>query len=117
MKFETLGVTGITELKIQTGNPIVNLGRFRVAINGGPIPSLGGNTKGPPWKGTSSVVIPDWDAISKLSENPLTTMHKQSLLKLKATRKHVKGVDKSQEPHRIIKTLQVSPVKPRWPKV
>ena len=28
-------------------------------------------------------------------------MHKQALLKLKATRKHVKGVDKSQEPHRI----------------
>ena len=27
-------------------------------------------------------------------------MHKQVLLKLKATRKHVKGVDKSQEPHR-----------------
>ena len=53
MTFETLGVTGITELKIQTGNPIVNLGRFRVAIKGGPIPSLGGNTKGTPWKGTS----------------------------------------------------------------
>ena len=28
-------------------------------------------------------------------------MHKQVLLKLKATSKHVKGVDKSQEPHRI----------------
>ena len=27
-------------------------------------------------------------------------MHKQVLLKLKATRKHVKGVDKSQEYHR-----------------
>ena len=27
-------------------------------------------------------------------------MHKQVLLKLKATRKHVKGVDKSNEPHR-----------------
>ena len=27
-------------------------------------------------------------------------MHKQVLLKLKETRKHVKGVDKSQEPHR-----------------
>ena len=32
MTFETLGVTGITELKSQTGNPIVNPGRFRVAI-------------------------------------------------------------------------------------
>ena len=28
-------------------------------------------------------------------------MHKQALLKLKATSKHVKGVDKIQEPHRI----------------
>ena len=27
-------------------------------------------------------------------------MHKQALLKLKSTRKHVKGVDKSQEPHK-----------------
>ena len=27
-------------------------------------------------------------------------MHKKVLLKLKATRKHVKGVDKSQEPRR-----------------
>ena len=53
MIFETLGVIGITGLKIQTGNPIVNPGRFRVAIKGGPIPSLGGNTKGTPWKGTS----------------------------------------------------------------
>ena len=46
------------------------------------------------------MVVPDGDAISTLSNNPLTTMHKQVLLKLKATRKHVKGVDKSQEPHR-----------------
>ena len=34
MTFETLGVTGINGLKIQTGNPIVNPGRFRVAIKG-----------------------------------------------------------------------------------
>ena len=53
MAFGTLGVTKIIELKSQTGNPIVNPGRFRVAIKGGPIPSLGGNTKGTPWKGTS----------------------------------------------------------------
>ena len=53
MTFETLSVTGITRLKSQTGNPIVNPGIFRVAIKGGPIPSLGGNTKGTPWKGTS----------------------------------------------------------------
>ena len=46
------------------------------------------------------MVIPDEDSISKLSKNPLTTVHKQLLLKLKATRKHVKGVDKSQEPHK-----------------
>ena len=46
MTFETLGVTGITGLNNHTGNPIVNLGRFRVEIKGGPIPSLGGNTKG-----------------------------------------------------------------------
>ena len=46
------------------------------------------------------MVVLDEDAISKLSNNPLATMHKQVLLKLKATRKHVKGVDKSQEPHR-----------------
>ena len=52
MTFETLGVTGITGLNSQTGKPIVNLGRFRVAIKGGPIPSLGGNTKGTPCKGT-----------------------------------------------------------------
>ena len=48
MTFETLGVTRITRLNIQTGNPIVNPGRFRVVIKGGPIPSLGGNTKGTP---------------------------------------------------------------------
>ena len=48
------------------------------------------------------MVVPDGDAISKLSKNPLTTTHKQTLLKLKATRKSVKGVDKSQEPHRIV---------------
>ena len=53
MTFETLGVTRIIELKIQTSNPIVNLGRFRVTIKGEPIPSLEGNTKGTPWKGTS----------------------------------------------------------------
>ena len=53
MTFETLGVTRITGLKGQTGNPMVNPGIFRVAIKGGPIPSLGGNTKGTPWKGTS----------------------------------------------------------------
>ena len=47
------------------------------------------------------MVVPDEDAISKLSNNPLTTTHKQVLLKLKATSKHVKGVDKSQESHRI----------------
>ena len=47
------------------------------------------------------MVVPDGDAISKLSRNPLTTTHKKVLLKLKSTRKHVKGVDKSQEPHRI----------------
>ena len=47
------------------------------------------------------MVVPDEDAISKLSNNPLTTMHKQVLLKLKATRKHVKGVDKSKESHGI----------------
>ena len=46
------------------------------------------------------MVVLDWDAISKLSKNLLTTTHKKVLLKLKATRKHVKGVDKSQEPHR-----------------
>ena len=46
------------------------------------------------------MVVPDGDAISKLSNNLLTTMDKQVLLKLKATRKHVKGVDKSQESHR-----------------
>ena len=45
-------------------------------------------------------VVPDEDAISKLSKNLLTTTHKKVLLKLKATSKHVKGVDKSQEPHR-----------------
>ena len=45
MTFETLGVTGITRLKIQTSNPIVNPRIFRVAIKGGPIPSLGGNQK------------------------------------------------------------------------
>ena len=48
MKFETLGVIGITRLNNQTGNPIVNPGRFRVAMKGGPIPSLKGNTKGTP---------------------------------------------------------------------
>ena len=37
----------------------------------------------------------------KISKNPLNTIHKQVLLKLKATRKHVKVVDKSQEPHKI----------------
>ena len=72
-----------------------------MAIKGGPIPSLGGNTKGTPWKGTSQVVVPDEDAICKLSNNPLTATHKKLLLKLKETSKHVKGVDKSQEPHRI----------------
>ena len=46
------------------------------------------------------MVVPDEDAISKLSNNPLTTMHKKVLLKLKETRKYVKEVDKSQEPHR-----------------
>ena len=45
MTFETLGVTGINGLNSQTSNPIVNLGRFRVAIKGGPIPSLGGIQK------------------------------------------------------------------------
>ena len=53
MTFETLGVMGITILKSQTGNPIVNPRIFRVAIKGGPIPSLRGNTKGTPWKGIS----------------------------------------------------------------
>ena len=53
MTFETLGVTGIIGLNIQTGSPIVNPQRFRVEIKGGPIPLLGGNTKGTPWKGTS----------------------------------------------------------------
>ena len=53
MTFETLGVTGITGLNSHTSNPIVNPGIFRVAIKGGPIPSLGRNTKGTPWKGTS----------------------------------------------------------------
>ena len=48
MRFETLGVTGITGLNSQTGNPIVNLVRFRVEIKGGPIPSLRGNKKGTP---------------------------------------------------------------------
>ena len=47
MTFETLGVTGITGLKSQTGNPIVKPGRFRVAIKGGPIPSLVHLGKGP----------------------------------------------------------------------
>ena len=47
------------------------------------------------------MVFPDEDAISKLSNNPLTTTHKKVLLKLKETNKHVKGVDKSQKPHRI----------------
>ena len=46
------------------------------------------------------MVVPDWDAISKISNNPLTTTHKKVLLKLKATSKHVKGVDKNQESHR-----------------
>ena len=46
------------------------------------------------------MVVPAGDAISKIFKNPLTTTQKQVLLKLKATRKHVKGVDKSQEPHR-----------------
>ena len=46
------------------------------------------------------MVVLDGDAISKISKNPLTTTDKQVLLKLKATRKHVKGVDKSQEPHK-----------------
>ena len=46
------------------------------------------------------MVVPDEDAIYKLSNNPLATTHKQVLLKLKATSKHVKGVNKSQEPHR-----------------
>ena len=46
------------------------------------------------------MVVLDEDAISKLSKNLLTNMHKQVLLKLKATCKHVKGVAKSQEPHR-----------------
>ena len=48
MAFETLGVTGITGLNSQTGNLIVNPGRFRVEIKGVPTPSLGGNTKGAP---------------------------------------------------------------------
>ena len=47
------------------------------------------------------MVVLDEDAISKLSNNTLTTTHKQVLIKLKATSKHVKGEDKSQEPHRI----------------
>ena len=47
------------------------------------------------------MVVPDGDAISKISSNPLNTMHKKVLLKLKTTSKHVKGVDKSQESHRI----------------
>ena len=42
------GITGITRLNSQNCNPIVNPGRFRVAIKGGPISSLGGNTKGTP---------------------------------------------------------------------
>ena len=46
------------------------------------------------------MVVPDEDAISKLSNNPLNTTHKQVLLKPKETRKNVKGVDKSQEPHK-----------------
>ena len=46
MTFETLGVTRIIGLNNQIGNPIVNPRRFRVAIKGGPIPSLKGNTKG-----------------------------------------------------------------------
>ena len=46
------------------------------------------------------MVVPDEDSISKLSNDPLTTTHKQVLSKLKATSKHVKGVDKSQEPHK-----------------
>ena len=53
MTFETLGVIGITELNNHTSNPIVNPGRFRVAIKGGPTPSPRGNTKGTPSKGTS----------------------------------------------------------------
>ena len=47
------------------------------------------------------MVVPNKDAMSKLSKNPITTMHKQALPKLKEIKKHVKGVDKSQEPHRI----------------
>ena len=46
------------------------------------------------------MVVPDEDAISKLSNNPLTTTHKQVLLKLKVISKHMKGVDKSHEPHK-----------------
>ena len=46
------------------------------------------------------MVALDEDAISKFSNNTLTTTQKQVLLKLKATSKHVQGVDKSQEPHR-----------------
>ena len=53
MTFETLGVIGITRINSQTGNPIVNPRIYILAIKGGPIPSLGGNTKGTPWKGTS----------------------------------------------------------------
>ena len=45
MTFDTLGVIGITGLNNQTSDPIVNPGRFRVAIKGGPIPSLGGSQK------------------------------------------------------------------------
>ena len=45
MTFETLGVTGITGLEIYTGSHIVNPGIFRVAIKGGPIPSLEGIQK------------------------------------------------------------------------
>ena len=48
MTFETLGVIGITRLNNQASNPIVNLGIFRAAIKGGPIPSLSGNIKGTP---------------------------------------------------------------------
>ena len=36
MTFETLGVTRITRLNNQIGNPIVNPGIFTVEIKGGP---------------------------------------------------------------------------------
>ena len=94
---DTKGAFGMTGLENNhTGNPIVNSGRFKVAVKGGQTAPQGGDTKDIPWKGFYWLVVPGESPISELSKNLWNTTQDQTLLKSKIHKKTVWiGVDQN----------------------